>query len=323
MKKREQKKAVEQIFDTGAAYAHEQIKGDYFQDWVRQQLAEAARMPPDKVLPLKTKADAQVIARNMLQDLKHDIGRDLDTREILHMSDVSEDPGNAGRVFMNGVSDTLDAASVRDWLAEELLEINDEMRRGGEHEEGRHSWKPGERRRRAGNNSGGGARRRVRDYAAIDSHGRTIAGPFKSYSDAKREAGPAGLVKFVPGKREVREGGLARRFRVGSRVVMNEDALDNYGKRWQGIVFVVTDVSTKYMPSSEFFSRGRPTGYHPGFDPEGGSALYSLKIEATNEPLGNDLYDWELEPAPGAMKPRRRRGPVHEAARRRRRRSAR
>lgn len=43
--------------------------------------------------------------------------------------------------------------------------------------------------------------RAVRDYAAIDNHGRTTAGPFKTYGDAKTAAGAAGLVKYVPGKR--------------------------------------------------------------------------------------------------------------------------
>lgn len=85
---------------------------------------------------------------------------------------------------------------------------------------------------------------------------------------------------------------LQKRFRVGSRVIMSEDALDNYGSKYQDQVLVVESVSTKYMPSSEFFSRGKPSGYHPGFDEASGSALYSLKG------FGFDLYDWELEPAP-------------------------
>jgi hypothetical protein len=115
----------------------------------------------------------------------------------------------------------------------------------------------------------------------------------------------------------VREGRLAQRFRVGSRVVMSPDALANYGDRWQGIVFKVTHVSTAYMPSGEFFSRGQPQGYHPGFDPEGGSALYDLAIEATGEQMDNSFYDWELESAPGSMKPRRRPKAVRSAKRRR------
>jgi hypothetical protein len=40
----------------------------------------------------------------------------------------------------------------------------------------------------------------VRDYIAVDNRGRTIAGPFKSFSDAKSAAGGGGTVKFVPSK---------------------------------------------------------------------------------------------------------------------------
>jgi hypothetical protein len=38
----------------------------------------------------------------------------------------------------------------------------------------------------------------VRDYLAIDSRDRPIAGPFKSYSDARQAAGTGGAVQFVP-----------------------------------------------------------------------------------------------------------------------------
>ena len=214
----------------------------------------------------------------------------------------------------------------------------------------------------------------VRDYEAIDNRNRRIAGPFKSYSDAKQAAGTAGHVEFVPSKgrateeapreqwwiywsghvdpegpfdtkawadkwaRAQRQRGwgpyivrpgtgepeprrateeateeapkLAQRFRVGSRVVMTPDAIDNYGANWQGIVFKVTHVSTAYMPADEFFSKGKPEGYHPGFDPEAGSALYDIAIEGTGEGLDNSFYDWELAPAPGSMTSR------HESRRR-------
>ncbi len=47
----------------------------------------------------------------------------------------------------------------------------------------------------------GGARTRLaRDYEAVDNHDRHIAGPFKSYSDARQAAGTAGVVKFVPSR---------------------------------------------------------------------------------------------------------------------------
>ena len=85
---------------------------------------------------------------------------------------------------------------------------------------------------------------------------------------------------------------IQKRFRVGSLVVMSDDALENYGQQHRGKVFKVESVSTKYMPSGEFFAKGKPAGYHPGFDPEAGCALYDL------EGFGSSLYDWELEDAP-------------------------
>ena len=42
--------------------------------------------------------------------------------------------------------------------------------------------------------------RTVRDYVVIDRHDRTVAGPFKSSSDAHQAAGSAGVVKFIPSK---------------------------------------------------------------------------------------------------------------------------
>jgi hypothetical protein len=51
----------------------------------------------------------------------------------------------------------------------------------------------------------------VRDYEAVDNRGRRIAGPSKSYSDMKRAAGTAGVVKFVrPGASEAKRGGRSK-----------------------------------------------------------------------------------------------------------------
>lgn len=83
-----------------------------------------------------------------------------------------------------------------------------------------------------------------------------------------------------------------QRFRVGSRVILSDDALENYGAQHEGRVFVVESVSTKYMPATKFYEKGQPTGYHPGFDDASGCALYSLIG------FNSDLYDYELEPAP-------------------------
>lgn len=45
----------------------------------------------------------------------------------------------------------------------------------------------------------------VEDYAAVDSRDRTIAGPFKHYSDAQKAAGRGGHVKFVPSSHRTNE----------------------------------------------------------------------------------------------------------------------
>jgi hypothetical protein len=52
---------------------------------------------------------------------------------------------------------------------------------------------------------GAPGRHTVRDYIAVDRRGRTTAGPFKTYGDAKSAAGPADVVQFVrPGAAEAR-----------------------------------------------------------------------------------------------------------------------
>lgn len=85
------------------------------------------------------------------------------------------------------------------------------------------------------------------------------------------------------------------RYRVGDEVYMTSDAVENYGDRFDGVKLIITHVSNKYMPAKEFFTSGKPEGYHPGYD-EGmeGMGLYDLKIKSTGEHLGMSLYDYEL-----------------------------
>jgi hypothetical protein len=73
--------------------------------------------------------------------------------------------------------------------------------------------------------------------------------------------------------------------KIGTKVKMTDDAIENYGEKWKGVVFIVTHVahSTKEHP-----------GYDDGVSPEG---LYDLKIEKTKEEIPFSLYDWELENA--------------------------
>lgn len=97
----------------GEQYAIDQLQSDHFNDWIRDQLLEASRVPPEDTIPLETKADAQKIARRMLQQLGWDARRDL-----------SEDDA-----FWAGFDRAL--SKSRDWLADELLEIKSET--GGGH----------------------------------------------------------------------------------------------------------------------------------------------------------------------------------------------
>lgn len=84
-------------------------------------------------------------------------------------------------------------------------------------------------------------------------------------------------------------------FKKGETVRMSGDALENYGFQYEGIDLVITHVATKYMPAEEFFAKGSPSGYHPGYDESmNGMGLYDLKVKSTGENLGMSLYDWEL-----------------------------
>lgn len=121
---------TERAEQAGEQYAQDQLTGDYFTDWVRDQLLEASKMPPDKVLPLETKADALVIAKNMLQQLGWDAKRDLKTGDISRMIGSADDRKfNVIDSFWGGFDRSLE--SSRDWLADELLELKSEMGGGG------------------------------------------------------------------------------------------------------------------------------------------------------------------------------------------------
>jgi len=123
-----QSNASEGAEAAGEQYASDQLQGDYFMDWVREQMLEASRAKPSEMLPLETKSDALVIAKNMLQQLLWDTQRGLEKRE---MDDLLGAVGVQGSdetatAFYEGFKKTLDAS--RDWLADELLQIKQEMR---------------------------------------------------------------------------------------------------------------------------------------------------------------------------------------------------
>jgi len=79
------------------------------------------------------------------------------------------------------------------------------------------------------------------------------------------------------------------------RFRLTKDAIENYGEQYKDRVFVVTAAANKYMPAAEFFEKGSPGGYHPGYD-EGVSPqkLYDFKDANTNEEMHFSVYDWEV-----------------------------
>ena len=77
--------------------------------------------------------------------------------------------------------------------------------------------------------------------------------------------------------------------------IMTDNALENYGEEWRDVILVVTHTANKYMPAQEFYARGMPEGYHPGYDESSRSTLYDLKRQDTGEELPFSLYRWELE----------------------------
>jgi len=84
--------------------------------------------------------------------------------------------------------------------------------------------------------------------------------------------------------------------KVGQVVIMSEEALDNYGEKYREMDLIITHRAHSYMPAKEFYAKGMPDGYHPGYD-DGvkGQWLYDLKIARTKKDLPFSLYDWELD----------------------------
>ena len=142
---------LESAEKAGADYAQEQLNGDHFRDWVWEQMVEAERMrqaDPDSVIPLESPSDAKKLARNMLQQLEWDTKRDMDAHVVLELSGANGVFGAGSAdwvrdkygITIEGVSDAffsafdeeLGSPSVRQWLTDMVLEMNEEVRNGGE-----------------------------------------------------------------------------------------------------------------------------------------------------------------------------------------------
>jgi len=129
----------------GTNYANDQVGGDYFRDWVWDQLVEGEEMrqrDPDSVIPLETPSDAKKLARNMLQQLEWDTKRDMETHTILELSGAKGvfDSGSADWVrdhygityeevldaFFSAFDEALERQ--RQWVTDMILENLDEVR---------------------------------------------------------------------------------------------------------------------------------------------------------------------------------------------------
>jgi hypothetical protein len=82
--------------------------------------------------------------------------------------------------------------------------------------------------------------------------------------------------------------------KVGDTVTMTGDAIDNYGDKWADVALRITHKATRYMPAEEFYTKGKPKGFHPGYDGATGDPLFDLEVVETGEPLSFSLYQWEI-----------------------------
>ena len=82
-------------------------------------------------------------------------------------------------------------------------------------------------------------------------------------------------------------------FSIGEKVKMTKDALDNYGQEYAEKILIIESKANKYMCAEQFFAKGKPEGYHPGYDNAGMPGVWLYDCEG----LTFSLYDWELERA--------------------------
>ena len=169
---------VEAAHKAGADYAHEQLAGSYFQDWVWEQMVEAERMrqaDPNSVIDASTPAGARKVAKNMLQQLKWDTKRAL----------------KESKEFFEGFDEVLQSQSSIDWLADMILDFDKEARERGA-PEAREAYG------RRGRRSGGDVPRYKRDEEEWQRR--------RSEYQAKVEPLKTGLVRIVGGDELLRRG---------------------------------------------------------------------------------------------------------------------
>lgn len=124
MSKAEDKKILTAAKKTGEQYALGQIEGDYFSDFVAQQVYAAVK-DPDTHFETLSKSGAMRAAKNILVDLGHDISRDLDTTGALKRAGVSNYRSGVSDqdlhdAFWEGIHMVLDRKNTQSWLADEI-----------------------------------------------------------------------------------------------------------------------------------------------------------------------------------------------------------
>jgi len=77
---------------------------------------------------------------------------------------------------------------------------------------------------------------------------------------------------------------MSKYFKVGDKVTMTQNALENYGYKYNGVIFTITVVS-------------KNENDHPGYD----MGVFPMRLYDLSLPDGSDfpcsLYDWELNTA--------------------------
>lgn len=131
MSKREGQAVLRDARRAGAAYANETLEGDWFSDFVADDVYRA----PIEDLPT-TKKEAERGARNVLTDVYVQI-QGLRSKEVIDRTGAAHlfrnfgsgyvsqtmriDEGDVIRSFYEGVQSVLYSVSAREWLAEEIL----------------------------------------------------------------------------------------------------------------------------------------------------------------------------------------------------------
>lgn len=234
-KKSESEQAVDTAREAGAHYAQDQLSGDFFRDWVWDQLFEAEEMrkrDPNSVIPLESPDDYHHLAHNMLQQLGWDIDRGLDHREAVALA--GDDSKEVVQEFWDGLHDELTNPNVVHNLVDELMLAHEDVvaaRR--EREDPPQRSLPGVRERTAESRDDGSrpisSRKRVRHFST-STNKKGEKSYFVTYVDGtSRQTSPDDIAQHYAsrGHRVPPDVGTAREVRSPSPTVRDYVAVDH------------------------------------------------------------------------------------------------